>query len=146
MSLDLTYNARTEKIEFLTAFDEYCCLFDEICKVIMETFDLSDLLRDYRLVYFDYAYNLWINLNIHVTKRITEIIRHSSLNTLKIRIERHQRNITNKVESTTIEDDSKLLSLFINITMKTYSESMRNIKINIFHVNYFLSFIQDVHI
>jgi hypothetical protein len=124
MTLILIYNNQTKVIEFMSAFDEYCCLFDEICKTIMETFNLSNLLIDYRMVYFDASYGSWINFNIHVTKRITEIIRHSTLQKLKIRIEQYQRNNTrafiqktfvDKADSTTTEDNSKLFSFLINI-------------------------------
>jgi hypothetical protein len=116
MSLILIYNDRTETIEFLAAFDEYCCLFDEICRIIIETFNLSNLSSDYHMVYYDPSFSLWINFNIHVTKRITELIRYSTSKTLKIRIERRQRNTTtlflektniNKVKSNTTEDVRK---------------------------------------
>ena len=130
MSLILIYNDRTETIEFLSAFDEYCSIFDEICNVIMETFNLTNLLSDYYIVYYDSSYGLWINFNIHVTKRITELIRYSSSKTLKIRIERRQRNtpksfvekkIIDTVKSKATENDSKLLFLIFLISEIYYN-------------------------
>jgi hypothetical protein len=105
-------------IDFIAAFDEYCCIFDEICNVIMETFHLNNLLNEYDMVYYDPSYNLWIGFNIHVTKRITEVIRHSTSKTLKIRIERCRRPIPSlylkrktiaDIDCKTREDCSKLL-------------------------------------
>lgn len=132
MSLILVYNSRTETIEFKAAFNEYCCIFDEICGVIMETFNLSNLLCDYHLVYNDPLYGLWINFNIHVTKRITELIRYSSSKTLQIRIERRQRKVTkpflekkiiDNVKFKATENDSKLFLFFlINEIENHYSQ------------------------
>ena len=53
MSLILTYNDQTVPVEFPRAFDEYCCLFDEICKTIIDTFQLNNLICDYHLTYYD---------------------------------------------------------------------------------------------
>ncbi|UJR23593.1 hypothetical protein I4U23_026582 [Adineta vaga] len=106
MSLILNFNDRTETVDFPAAFDDYCCLFDEICKIITEIFNLTDLQCDYLLVYYDPLYNLWINLNIHVTKRITNLIRQSSSRTLKIRIERRRKNhATTAIETNTIDNE-----------------------------------------
>ena len=119
MTLVLIYNDRTEVIEFTAASDEYCCIFDEICGIIMNTFDLSNLLCDYHMAFHDVAYGVWINFNVHVTKRITELLRDSVLKKLKIRIERLQRNAIpsfNKVESRATENRGKLFSLIINVT------------------------------
>jgi len=124
MTLILIYNDRTATIDFIAAFNDYCCIFDEICKVIKETFNLSNLLSDYHMVYYDPSYNLWINFNIHVTKRITQVIRESTSKTLKIRVEQCQKNIStlfakkktiDKVEPKPIEDGSKLFFVFISI-------------------------------
>jgi hypothetical protein len=128
MALILIYNDQTETIDFtVTSNNVYCSIFDEICKVIIEKFNLSNLLSDYRMVYYDPLYDLWIGFNIHVTKRITEVIRHSTSKTLKIRIEQRQRNIftsfvkektIDKVESKPTEDGSKRFFFFIRIIKK----------------------------
>lgn len=116
MTLVLTCKDRTETIEFLAAFDEYCCIFDEICRVIMETFDLHDLSMNYHMKYYDPSYNIWINFNIHVTKRISEILRRSPKKILKIRIEQRRTNhnrslipeqIVDPMEIDSPVDDSK---------------------------------------
>jgi len=104
MALIIIYNNQTETIDFQAAFDDYCCIFDEICKIIMEIFNLSNLLSDYRMVYYDPLYDLWMGFNIHVTKRITEVIRYSTSKTLQIRIEQLPRNIsTSLITKKTIE-------------------------------------------
>jgi hypothetical protein len=116
MTLILIYADQTVKIGFSAAFDDLCCIFDEICQVITETFNLSNFLTDYHMQYYDPLYDLWINLNIHVTKRITYIIRQSSLKSLKIRIKQCERStstssiktkIIDKIESKSNEDSSK---------------------------------------
>ncbi|CAF0730110.1 unnamed protein product [Adineta steineri] len=106
MALILIYNGRTETIESLATFNEYCCIYDEICKLIIEKFHLSNLTSDYHMTYYDSPYGLWINFNFHVTKRIIELIRNSLFKTLKIRIEeRRQRNITRPLVEKKIIDN-----------------------------------------
>ncbi|CAF1634218.1 unnamed protein product [Adineta ricciae] len=99
MSLILIHNDQTVPVELPRALDEYCCLFDEICKTIISTFKLNNLICDYHLTYYDPLYKLWINLNIHVTKRITEILRESSAKTLKIQIQRRQNLTTYSIKT-----------------------------------------------
>jgi hypothetical protein len=88
-----------------------------VCSMkFVESFNLSNLSSDYHMVYYDPSFSLWINFNIHATKRITELIRYSTSKSLKIRIERRRRNTTtlflektniNKVKSNTTEDVRK---------------------------------------
>ena len=106
MSLMLIHNDQTVPVEFPRALDEYCCLFDEICKIIIETFKLNNLVCDYHLTYYDPLYKLWINLNIHVTKRITEILRESSAKILKIQIQHRRQNPTTYSTKTKTYDDT----------------------------------------
>jgi molybdopterin-binding protein len=124
--LVLIYNDQTENIDFSAALNDYCCIFDEICKVVKETFNLNNLLDNYNMVYFDQAYNLWINFNIHVTKHISQIIRRPTSRTLKIRVEQRQRNtVTSFIRKNTVDEvnfkptkgDSKSFPLVIRIRL-----------------------------
>jgi hypothetical protein len=87
MSIVVHFNNQSETIKLDAAFNDYCCTYEEVCAVIRKQFHFKNSLSEYHMVYYDPSYSTWVNFNIHVSNRVTELLRYSSSNTVQIRIE-----------------------------------------------------------
>jgi len=120
MSIVVHFENRSETIKLDAAFNDYCCIFEETRQIIQKHYDLKNSLSEYYMVYYDPSYSTWINFNIHVSNRVTELLRYSSSNTVQIRLEYQPKNISmllrekenlGKLDTDITEDTSKLFYL-----------------------------------
>jgi hypothetical protein len=120
MSIVVHFENRSETIKLDAAFNDYCCIFEETCEVIRKHFGLKNSLSEYHMVYYDPSYSTWINFNIYVSNRVTELLRYSSSNTVQIRVEYQPKDISmtlrqkenlRKLDTDRTEDTSKLFYL-----------------------------------
>jgi hypothetical protein len=92
MSILVHFNNQSETKRLYVALSDYCCAYEETCAVIRRQFDVENSLSDYNMAYYDPSYSTWVNFNIHVSNRITELLRYSSSNIVEIRLDEKPKN------------------------------------------------------